>query len=329
MLTSARSSRRRDDKIANDISKLTLSQRLTSATFSNLLRDQGKQTQFALQVLADESEFLDPPASELPAEPTPSLPELKAILAQASSYARSYIGNLPNFTCTQTTHRLDNDPSRQAADIDPDSQAIRTMLRAYPVPVTERDTLSSKLTFDSGADSHRQMSTVAVTGAPDRTPSRLGLTTSGEFGGIIQSVFSSGAVADAVWSHWETVDGKLVAVFKYSVDFARSTFFLYWQDFEKKEQRVACRGAVFIELDSGSIFRISWQAVNVPPAFPMHSSETVVDYRPVEIGGESWLCPVRSLTITGSEKVVSLNRVEFTNYHKFGSDTRLLGTDIR
>jgi hypothetical protein len=108
-----------------------------------------------------------------------------------------------------------------------------------------------------------------------------------------------------------------------------STFFLYWQDFEKKEQRVAYRGAVFIEPNSGSIFRISWQAVDVPPAFPMHSSETVVDYRPVEIGGGSWLCPVRSVTISGSGKFVSLNRVEFTNYHKFGSEARIVGTDIR
>jgi len=326
ILTSAR---RPDDKMANEISKLTLTERLTSPTLSNLSRGQGKRTQFALHVLADESQFLDPPAAELPAKPSPSASDQKAILAQASNYARAYIGNLPNFTCTQTTHRLDNDPSHRAAEIDADSEAIRAMVRAYPVPVTERDTVSAKLTFDNGADAHRHISTVAVGRAPNGTPSLRGLITSGEFGGIIQSVFSSGAIADAVWSHWETIDGKLVAVFKYSVDFARSTFFLYWQDSEKKEQRVAYRGAVFIEPNSGSILRISWQAVDVPPAFPMHSSETVVDYRSVEIGGGSWLCPVRSVTISGGGRFVSLNRVEFTDYHRFGSDARILRTDIR
>jgi hypothetical protein len=59
----------------------------------------------------------------------------------------------------------------------------------------------------------------------------------------------------------------------------------------------------------------------------------------MEIGGSSWLCPVRSVTKTDSRNmyqvrganryVRSLNQVEFTKYHKFGSDARMLESDIR
>ena len=100
---------------------------------------------------------------------------------------------------------------------------------------------------------------------------------------------------------------------------------------------MAYRGTAFIEPASGALFRISWQALDIPATFPMRSSGTVIEYRAVNIGGRSWLSPVRSVTISDSVNmykargtdayVHSLNQMEFTAHHKFESESRLVAEE--
>jgi len=347
MLTSAHASRNSDNDIAMDIGRVELTERLTESTLSNLSRDERRLTRSTLQILADESAFLDPPPSELPSDPPPGVDQQKAIMAQAFAYASAYIHNLPNFICKQVIHRLDNDPARQKAEAaallsDQDTAAWRMQSQPHgPGGLTERDTVTNELTIRNGVESHRHASTVSASPFARGPYAMQGLTTSGEFGGVIGSVFSANSDAKAVWSHWEIMAGKHAAVFKYTVDVAHSDFVVDWccVDKERRKERVAYRGAVFIDPDSGGILRISWRALDISDVSPTRSSDTVVDYRPMEIGGSSWLCPVRSVTKTDSRNmyqvrganryVRSLNQVEFTKYHKFGSDARMLESDIR
>jgi hypothetical protein len=347
MLTSAHEARSSDNDIVRDIGRVELTERLTEATLANLSHSERKLTKSALQILADESAFLDPPPSELPADPLPGADEQKAVLAKASAYASAYINNLPNFVCAQVIRRLDNDPARQKAEAvallsDQDTAAWRMQSQPHgPGGLTERDTVTSELTIRNGRESHRHESSVSASPFAGGPYAMQGLTTSGEFGGIIGSVFSANSAAKAAWSHWEIVAGKHAAVLNYSVDLAHSDFVVDWccVDKERRKERVAYRGAVFIDPNSGAILRISWQALNISDLSPTRSSDTVVDYRPVEIGGSSWLCPVRSVSKMDSRNqyhvrganlyVRSLNQVEFTKYRKFGSDSRILESDIR
>ena len=342
MLVTAQPSSHSDDNTANRIAGVELTERLTEATLSRLSLGQGERTRFALRILADESAFLEPPAAELPAGGPPAAAEQKAILARAVAYALSYIHNLPNFICTQTVRRLDNDPSRQIANVvglmsHADTGAWRMQARAGVARrLSERDSVVSELTFNHGAESHQHVRT----SASSSLGTMQGLATSGEFGGVIKSVFSEDSDANAEWSHWESVDGKRVAVFKYSVDVAHSNFFVYWccgKQGERLQEKVAYRGTAFIEPASGALFRISWQALDIPATFPMRSSGTVIEYRAVNIGGRSWLSPVRSVTISDSVNmykargtdayVHSLNQMEFTAHHKFESESRLVAEE--
>jgi len=346
MLTSAHEARRSDNDIAQEIGRVELTERLTEATLSHFSRGERKLVKSMLQILADESAFLDPPPSELPADSPPGVDQQKAIMAQAFVYASAYIHNLPNFLCTQVIHRLDNDPARQKAEAvallsDEDTAAWRMQSRpAGPGGLTERDTATNELTIRNGTESHRHTGAVSASPFAGGPYAMQGLTTSGEFGGMIGSVFSVKSAAKAAWSHWEMMAGKHAAVFNYSVDLAHSDFFIYWCciDQERRKERVAYRGAVFIDPDSGGVLRISWQALNISDVIPTRSSDTVVDYRPVEIGGSSWLCPVRSVTkmdsrnlyqVRGANRYVrSLNQVEFTKYHKFGSESKMLAVEV-
>jgi VWFA-related protein len=96
---------------------------------------------------------------------------------------------------------------------------------------------------------------------------------------------------------------------------------------------------LFIEPASGAILRVTRQAANIPAGFPTRRSDTAVEYRPVNIGGKSWLCPVSSITSSDNSlehlrenpnalEMHTLNVVQFTDYHKFGSESTLVMADI-
>ena len=178
--------------------------------------------------------------------------------------------------CTQVIRRLDNDPARLKAEIvgllsDQDTSAWHAPAQSgKQTALSERDTVVNELTIYKGAESHRHVRTSRVSQAPASPYSMYGLTTSGEFGGIIGSVFAVNSAAKAVWNHWETMDGKRVAVFKYAVDLAHSDFQVAWCcfDFNIRKETVAFQGEMFIDPDRAAssgfpgrrrIFRISAQ----------------------------------------------------------------------
>ena len=335
MLTAAHTSRLWDQDVAEEIGGVEPAERITEATLSRLSRDHGEGAKLALRILADESAFLDPPAAELPAEGPPALEEQKAIVERAFDYARGYIGNLPNFRCTQRVRRFEGDPSRVH---------LRETVNLGHLHL--RDSMVSDLAFENGKESQQAR---IVNGVAWKRKTPLGgLITYGEFGAILAAPFGPGK---ARWSHWETMDGKRMAVFTYSIDRAHSNYSLTWccTAWLKRDRRetVATQGALFIEPATGAIVRVTRRAVGISDGFPMRRSDTAVEYRRVDIGGESWMCPIRSITISDNLKpdqptnvgaydgpadtsfhTYELNEVAYTDYHKFEADSRLLADDV-
>jgi len=331
MLTTARTSRLRDQDIAQQIGGVEPAERITDATLAGLSHDQGEGTKLALRVLADESAFLDPPAAELPAGGPPAFEEQKAIVERAYNYAQGYMSNLPNFRCTRLIRRFEGNPT-----------LVHGKEAVSPGRLHGRDSIVSDLAFEHGAESQQVRS---VNGAPWKKKAPLeGLTTFGEFGAILAAPFGH---AKAKWSHWETMDGKRVAVFSYSVDLGHSSASLTWCCTEgwnhQLRETVATQGALSIEPATGAVVRITQQAVGISDGFPMRRSDTAVEYRRVDIGGESWMCPSRSITISDNVKpdqlkaggtgriplhVYELNAVEYADYHKFTAEARLLADDV-
>ena len=244
------------------------------------------------------------------------------MLRRAGEYAAVYTRSIPDFTCTQITHRFDDDPS-----------STRRGRAERAGGLHEGDTITSELTFNNGTESHFVR---GVNGKAWSSRRPLdGLTTAGEFREIIGSIFPAVGTATMKWSHWEMDDGRLVAVFEYLLDFAHSKASLVEQSLGLSFQtRVAGKGLVFIDPTSGNIVRVTRQAI-IPAHFPVRRCDMVVEYRAVDIGGRPWLCPARSVTISEEMRpktdigffmirVRSVNQVEFTDYHKFGSESRMI-----
>jgi hypothetical protein len=104
-------------------------------------------------------------------------------------------------------------------------------------------------------------------------------------------------------------------------------------------------GEISVEPNSGSILRLTVKTAVAPPS-PIHRADVLIEYGAVEIGGKSYICPVRSISITTATDIVprgsvtqgfesipknvetprvtAINDVVFDNYHVFRSEVRIL-----
>jgi hypothetical protein len=105
----------------------------------------------------------------------------------------------------------------------------------------------------------------------------------------------------------------------------------------------AYHGEITIDPKTGAVFRVTAQA-DFPPRSPMLRSDLMVEYGPIVIGGQTYICPARSVAISRSrtEKLLhvwnmdfsvygpfetTINDVTFSDYHLFRSESRIL-TDV-
>jgi hypothetical protein len=100
-----------------------------------------------------------------------------------------------------------------------------------------------------------------------------------------------------------------------------------------------------IDPATGAVLRLTIEA-DLSQGLPLVRSDMLVDYGPVELGGKTYVCPVRSLAVWRSRTVsilaltdwdvrfrtygpfsTMLNDMAFDNYHLFRAETRML-TDV-
>jgi VWFA-related protein len=319
MLAAARAAGASDDAIANKIAHLDLKERLTRATLARFSSGFGQRTAAALELLADRSAFLDPPADEIvPGEP-PSPADLHAMIERAQAYTLAYVKDLPNVVCSRIVSRFD-DPGAHG----------HGQLRLW-------DTLTGELTVRDGAESFHIQNAGLITatangaGGYEQTPNDV--MTSGEFGSILAELFV--AHTAFVWHRWEKLDGKRVTVVGYSVPREGSLFTVSWcckaddRGLHRFSQRAAYEGEMTIDPASGAVLRVTQQAVGLSAEFPVKRTWTAVEYLPMTLGGGSFLLPAKSVTfmealwpMTG-RFVHYLNRSEFRDYHKFAAESDL------
>lgn len=111
-LTAAQSAHRPDAEIARQIDGLELSERLTEVKLNPLAAylDAGSPAALALELLADQSVFLDRPASEIPSTPTPGDAAQQRLIEAARRYVGQALPQLPNLFVIRTTNSYDDRP---------------------------------------------------------------------------------------------------------------------------------------------------------------------------------------------------------------------------
>jgi hypothetical protein len=229
----------------------------------------------------------------------PDAEEQARILQAMRLYADQYIANLPNFTCEQVTRQFEagRKPNRWRTG----------------------DVLTSKLLFNAG---HEERNLELVNEKPIRAGIRhwhTALQTEGEFGILLDRVFSSTSQASFGWKGWDVVRGQRVAVFTFVIDAEHSTMTLQLSDLAKAT--VAYHGTVYGDPDNGAIWRITDGATELPRELRTQSIATDIDYDEVPIGEKRYLLPVQAIIWMTTDTNHVRNELEFRNYRKFETDS--------
>lgn len=342
MLVSRTTAHDSDSDMARKLGDVELTEQLTAAELTHLKQTlhPGPQTSFALEMLADSAAFLDPPASGLPHQAPPTVPQQQAMINGAVHFVASTFQHLPDFLADRLTTSFDNSPLvvTHSGWAPPDS------------PLHLAGTFTQEVTYRSGREiSLREINTTGKSAKQGAVPP--GLTSTGEFGPILAIVLRDISKGSIHWSRWEQTAGGTVSVFQYKVPEASSHYQVDYCCVRGSEdpKTYADRGDLLhansyhgtpgyhgeISLDpkTGTIRRISVDA-ELNPEAPISVAKIYVEYGPVEIGGVSYVCPVHSLAISNARTrlggdmsdrtILRINEVNFTHYHRFGSSMRIL-----
>jgi hypothetical protein len=233
----------------------------------------------------------------------PSAEEIQAVLDGARDRALRYGDSLPNFSCVELTNRsVDHSGTGRWKHRDSIAQLLRYV-----------DHAETKLTL-------------AVNGVRSDKPQAdlKGASSNGEFGGVLNAVFSPKSKADFHWKETDNLGAGMVQVFDYSVAEANSSFGLTgdanWQ------LTVGFHGQIYIDSATRSVRRVSLVADNTPKNFSIHSSTITIDYDYVSINEHDYLMPARgTMSLRQGKHEAVLNEIEFRDYKRFGSKTRILG----
>ena len=359
-LEAANEKHRADEEAVRLLGEAVLAERLTDDAreriFANL--HPGPKAELALQLLADQSAFLDPPAAELPADAAPDAATAERILNAARGYVVKTLPRLPDFFATRTTYRFDNSPQVLGANQWPVRAGLH-MVGSTSLEITFRD--------DQLQPVAPQPANAAA--GPPPAAGMQGLQTRGEFGLILAMIFVDTGKGALSFHHWEQTRGGLVAVYRYTVPKSASNYSVDYccislgpsnrqgggrrgggsslmvnspadpTSFYHKTP--GYHGSLFIDPASGAILRITLEAEM--GAGPVSRMASVIEYGPVVIGDRKYICPLRSLALiealdgsnaanpvvatdrdTGVNTVIQINETSFTSYHRLGATTRII-----
>ncbi len=347
-----------DATIAGQLASLELTEELTDSAEAQIAAKLqcGPKTAQALDLLADSSAFLVPPASELPATPKPDIATQRDLFTAAIHYVLTTEHHLPDFIATRVTQSYDNMP-----------QVISDSLFTPYMTLHSVGVFQRSITYRNGKE---VIDTPASTPTAGQKPAAepQGLTSWGEFGPVLAVILADSAKGRIAWNRWQQTSTGTLAVFHYQVPKDSSHFVVNYccalQNFNSSGASLANRpvpfadgrepltyhgtpayhGDLFIDPASGTILRATVEA-EFNPSDLLSRAAIFVQYGKVNIGGKDFICPIHSVTFSqvpyrpkgadpdadtrnvapdADAQITRINEVRFTSYHRFGTSMRIL-----
>jgi hypothetical protein len=316
-LISLEQAKKSDVDVATQLKQVELTEQLTPKGKDSLAPHvPGPLAAGELNILEGRSAVLAPPASELPATPAPNVATQRAILGKTVSYVTKVYMQNPHLTADKTTTRYQDGVN----DIRTNSGMTSNMPnvdRAWATPNIFMRLLGSHtepVESEKGIEKAGGPKVKAQWG-------QNGQVSEGGPGPILSVILQEAAAGGKLgWLRWETLDGRDVAVFSFSVDKKNSHYEVnyccfpvtedagrMWEVAEPNMQTgttwkafketVSYRGEFFIDPDSGAIVRIVTQA-DLKPTYFVHQEDMRIDYGPVTVDGARYFVPLRNITLT-------------------------------
>jgi hypothetical protein len=306
---------KQDDRLVADylLKRARMKERLEEKTVEMLQGlGAGPRTTAALRKLSQESAGLaaaapllpaPPPAPALPQPAPPNSEEQAEILDLIKANALNYSNNLPNFLCTQVTHR----------NVDPTGSGDHWR---------QVDTIQEQLSFSD----HREKYVVTmVNGVPvtNRDHQKLGGATSeGEFGSMLYDIFNPSTEAQFEWERWTTWHGRRTYVFSFQVSRARSRYDIYHGPSDRHVVS-AYRGSIYADLVTKNVMRVKMECVNLPGDFPIQEVTQDLQYDNAKIADLEFLLPSKSELNSKEGRYLVKNTTTFHLYRKFSTEEKI------
>jgi len=233
--------------------------------------------------------------------PPPSDAEIQAMIEGARQRALAWSDTLQNFFCFEVTNH----------SVDATGHG----------DWKHKDTLVELMRYVNHGESR---TTLMLNGdRSDVQPDQLQFAHSaGEFGAMFHIVFDPSAKAVFTWKRSATLDGEPVQVFAFQVARANSGFDL---SDRFRTQRAGFHGLIYLDPATQSVRRISIDADDIPPTLDIRASSISIDYSWISMQDHDFLLPVRgAVSLQETRRHPVLNEFEFHNYHRYGSQFRVL-----
>jgi len=343
-------SAKKDGEAARQITDLKLTERMTRDQESELERTlPGEKSRQALLAVVDQSAFLGLPPQQTPQKPAPDLAEQQRMMKLVVNYVVKTVPKLPDFLATRTTVLFADSPLHL--------DLAQTRYEPLHVEGVDREQVSylegrevadnaAKGAKDAaarrGLQSWGEFGPILSTVLLDAAQNKLAWLRWEQAGASTLAVFSYSVPKEH--SNFE-------------INYCCTTD-------PAGENRVfhapaGYTGEMAVDPDTGAIYRLEIEA-EFKAGEPITKAEIAVEYSPVDIGGKTYVCPVHAIALslgqslaeekqqlvptapigargsssapipvyTGTEPTDAeqtlLNDVTFTQYHVFGSETRIM-----
>ena len=288
-----------DDKTADRLLGLELTERLSAEKLASIQAAlPGPLARQALTAIADIAVFQDPPTAELLNQPAPALEVQRDIAAKTIDYVHAKILRQPNRVASRETAHFEDTPTIQQPP-KPDSPA-GTFIPSQPMHLTNR--LIETVVYRDGEEFIQTAAgEQSVTGS-DST----GLSTFGEFGPVLSTIFRDLSAGKLMWKRWgqssdrsEQSSGKQEAVFAFAVPKEASHYQIQFCCVDDKlvKQFAPYHGEIAVNPADGTVLRVA-VITDLTKRDPVTRADLMVEYGPVELGGQTYFCPKKTISVS-------------------------------
>ena len=219
------------------------------------------------------------------------------LVGKAREAAFTFVSSLPNYLVHEFATRYYSD--------------------TRPVDWKAQDVVSADVVYEDGKERYEN---VAVNGKKTDKPEESGTWSTGEFGTILEDLFSPATAARFHLVRMAVMNGRSCDLYDFTVERANS----HWKVAVPGQYTLpGYKGSVWIAKDNGRVLRLEMQAVSMPDEFPEDKIETAVDYDLVTLGEQKYLLPVHAEVLgcqRGSNDCMR-NVIDFRNYRKFAGES--------
>lgn len=233
--------------------------------------------------------------------PAPTEAQTQAMIAAARERALAWSNSLVNFLCDEVTQHF-----------------APSGLGNWKL----HDTLVERVSY---IGHHESRTTLLLNGnRSSKPPDQLKFAHSaGEFGAMFDIIFAPSAKAVFTWKRHALLDGQPVEVFAFKVARAHSGYDLV--DRDGHDLYVGFHGLLYLDPATESVRRIQLDADDIPSKLLVRAASISIDYSWVAMQDHDFLLPVRgAVSFWETRRRPVLNEFEFHDYHRFGSETRII-----